>query len=206
MLTRPTRRTAIRVASALLLVGATAAQARAQASEPPPNASLIFDTGIVIGGDWLQANAMPLDRKAMQSAAFDISLRRGSWAIDAGFVRIARDLSTVQGGSLSVGPLLSWNRILLIPNITGFAGNAYASRDTTGYDYTSNGTVGHVPRYDYSTGFAAGGSVGVTIEVPLFSMIGVRGSASQWYFSGTPLEGDRTRTVLGAGLSVSFGR
>jgi hypothetical protein len=174
---------------------------------PQENGSKRFDTGIVIGGDWLQANALPLDRQAMQSVSFDASLRRQSWDIGAGFVRIARSLSTVQGGYISGGPMLHWKQVLFLPTVGVMGGKSYASADTTGYNYAgAGGVIGHVPRYSYSDGAAFGGSVGLAIEVPLYRMIGARAVASQWYFTGDPLEGDRMRTVLGAGLSVRFGR
>ena len=67
----------------------------------------------------------------MQSASFDVSLRRQSWAVDAGFLRIARSLSTVQGGYLSAGPLLHWKQVLFLPSVGALGGESYASRDTT---------------------------------------------------------------------------
>ena len=150
---------------------------------------------------------MPLDRKAMQSASFGLSLRREIWALDASFLRIARSLSTVQGGYLSAGPLFYWKQVLFLPSVGAFGGVAYASRDTSGYNYVGAGGVsGHVARFSYSTAPTFGGSVGLTVEAPIYGMIGVRAVASQWYFAGTPLEGDRMRTVVGAGLSLSFGR
>jgi hypothetical protein len=166
-----------------------------------------FDSGIVVGGDWLQANSLPLDREVMPSAQVGVSVRRQSWAVDGGFLRVARSLSTVQGGYLSAGPLLNWNRVLFLPTIAGFAGQSYASRDSSGYNWVdSQGIPGHQPRYTYSSGFSAGGSVGLAIEVPVYRMIGVHASASEWFFSGTPLEGDRARMLIGVGLSLRLVR
>ena len=166
-----------------------------------------FDTGIVVGGDWLQANALPLDRDAFQSSAVTVSLRRQTWAVEAGWLRIARTLSTVQGGSLSVGPLLHWGGALFLPSVGVLGGKASASRDTTGYDWVgSQGITGHQPRYSYSSASTFGGGVGLTIEYPLYRGLAARGLVSQWYFSGAPLEGDRARTLLGAGLSLRVGR
>ena len=45
-----------------------------------------FDSGIVVGGDWLQANQLPLDRDALQSGQLTVSLRRQRWAVDASWV------------------------------------------------------------------------------------------------------------------------
>jgi hypothetical protein len=198
------RRSASVFAAASLLAGLSSA---AHAQQPTPLAARPFDTGIVVGGDWLQANALPLDRDAMQSASFDISLRRGAWAVNAGFLRVARTLSTVQGAYVSAGPLLHWRRVLFLPTVGALAGKSYASADSTGYDWVgAGGVTGHEPRFSYSTAGAFGGGIGLTVEVPVYRMIAVRALASQWYFSGAPLENDRARTVVGAGLSLRFDR
>jgi hypothetical protein len=189
------------VATASLLAGLLSATAHAQR---PSAASTSggFSTGVVVGGDWLQANALPLDRDAMQSASFDISLRRNAWFVGAGFMRIARDLSTIQGGYISGGPLFHWKDVVFLPSIGALVGQASVSADTSGYDYVSGGVVGHQPRYSYSEGSAFGGSVGLAVEVPVFRMIGVRAGVSQWFFSGDVLGDDATRTVVSVGLSV----
>jgi hypothetical protein len=44
------------------------------------------------------------------------------------------------------------------------------------------------------------------VELPVYRVLAVRGTASQWAFSGTSLEGDRSRTLLGVGLSILVGR
>jgi hypothetical protein len=184
------------------LVGLTVALAspvRAQAANR-------FDSGIVLSGAWLQANAMPLDREAPHSGAIAASYRWSHWSVEAGFLRIARDLSTIEGGSAAFGRVLRWKSVHFIPAVGVFVGRALSSRDTTGYDWASGGTTGHVARYSYSEGAAFGGSGGLTIEVPVFRWIAARATASQWYFGGTPLEGDRTRTLLGAGLALRVGR
>jgi len=166
-----------------------------------------FDSGIVVGGDWLQANQLPLDRDAVQSGQVTVSLRRQRWAVDASWVRVARSLSTVQGGALSAGPLLHVGPVLLLPTVGVLGGQAQASRDTTGYDFTGpGGTVGHQPRYSYSSSGTFGGGVSLTVEAPLYRIIGVRAVASQWFFSGAPLDGDRQRFLVGAGLSLRVGR
>ena len=163
-----------------------------------------FQRGIVATGDWLQANALPLDRDALQSASAGLSFRFADWTVDAGWLRVARSLSTVQGGSLSLGRMLPWKRVLFIPAVSGFVGEGQRSVDSTGFDFVdpATGVVGHTPRYSYSSATSVGGGVGLTVEVPLYRMFAARGVASQWWFSGAPLEGDRTRTVLGAGLSI----
>lgn len=167
-----------------------------------------FERGVVAHGDWLQANALPLDRDAMQSAAADLSFRGRGWSLDAGWLRVARDLSTVQGGTLSIGRLLPWKRLLFVPAVSGFVGQAQRSVDSTGFDFIdpATGVAGHTPRYTYSSGTSVGGGVGLTVEVPLYRMFAARGVVTQWFFSGDPLEGDRTRTVLGAGLSIRLPR
>ena len=186
-------------------VGLTLALA-SPAQAQGPAARNRFDGGIVLSGAWLQANALPLNRQAPHSGAIDASYRWNRWSVEGGFLRIARDLSTIQGGSLSLGRMLRWKRIQFIPAVGGFLGQAQSSRDTTGYDWVSGGTTGHTPRYSYSEGFAYGGSGSLTIEVPIFRWIAARGTASQWIFGGTPLAGDRSRTLLGAGLALQVGR
>ena len=172
------------------------------AQQPPT-----FTRGIVVNGDWLQANALPLDRDALHSVDGSLSLRRSSWSVDLGWLRVARTLSTVQGGTVSFGWLLPWNRVLFVPTIGGLVGRAQRSVDSTGYDWIdpTTGAKGHTPRYSYSSASSVGGSVGLVVEVPVYRAVAFRGVVSQWYFSGSPLEGDRARTLLGAGLSLRVG-
>jgi len=166
-----------------------------------------FNHGVVLGGEWLQANALPLNRNALGSMSADVSLRRPHWAVDAGYLRIARELSTVQGGFVSAGLPLAWGRLLAIPSIGAFGGQAQRSVDSTGYDFIgTNGVVGHVPRYSFSSSGSFGGGVGLTLEVPLYRVIAIRASASEWYFSGATLEDDRSRGLIGVGLSIRVPR
>ena len=167
----------------------------------------VFTHGVVASGDWLQANALPLDRDALHSVDGSLSLRRGSWPADVGWLRVARTLSTVQGGTVSFGWLLPWNRVLFVPTIGGLVGRAQRSVDSTGYDWVdpTTGAKGHTARYSYSSASSAGGSVGLVVEVQVYRAVAFRGVVSQWYFGGSPLEGDRNRTLLGAGLSVRVG-
>ena len=190
-------RTSITAASAVFALLSSPAAAQGTA------APAAFDHGIVVGGDWLQANALPLDRNALQSLAFDASLRRSRWALDAGWLRIARTLSTVQGGTLTIGVPLAWHRLLVIPAVGGFGGQAQRSVDSTGYDWTdAAGHTGHTPRYSYSSAASFGGGGSLTLEVPVYRFIALRASGSSWYLSGAPLDGDRVRTVVGVGLSI----
>ena len=167
-----------------------------------------FTHGVVIDGDWLQANALPLDRKALHSVDGGLSFRRGAWSADLGWLRVARDLSTVQGGTLAFGWLLPWHGVVFAPTIGGLVGRAQRSVDSTGYDYIDprTGATGHTPRYSYSSASTVGGSAGLAVEVPISRAIAFRVLVSQWYFGGAPLEGDRTRTLAGAGLSLRMGR
>ncbi len=168
-----------------------------------PTVGPTFNQGIVVGGEWLQANALPLNRDALASMSFDASLRHSRWAVDAGWLRIARDLSTVQGGFVSIGLPLAWGRLLAIPSIGGFGGQAQRSVDSTGFDFiTPSNTIGHTPRFTFSESGSVGGGVGLTLEVPVVSVIAVRASASEWFFSGATLEGDRARSLIGVGLSI----
>jgi hypothetical protein len=169
---------------------------------PAPVGQGFFDHTIVLGGDWLQANALPLNRSAPQSFSGDISWRTTNWAINAGFLRIARDLSTVQGGTLSIGRILRAGPINFIPALSALGGESYVSFDSTGYNWISGTTTGHEPRYSYSDGFTFGGAVGLTIEAPIYRIVGLRLVGSEWIFSGSPVAEERTRGVVGAGLTL----
>jgi hypothetical protein len=189
------------------LVASLACFAVPAVAQRATQASPAFNHGVVVGGEWLQANALPLDRNTLGSMSADASLRHSHWAVDAGFLRIARNLSTVQGGFLSFGVPLAWGRVLAIPSIGAFGGQAQRSVDSTGYDFVgANGIVGHVPRYSFSTSGSAGGGVGLTLEVPVYRVLALRASASEWYFSGATLEGDRSRSLIGVGLSIRVPR
>jgi len=158
---------------------------------------------IVVGADWLQATALPLGRNTVQSSGADVAWRRGTWSLSAGWLRIARTLSTVEGGTLSAGRLVHVGRVLLVPAVSVLGGSSYESRDTTGYDWTNaQGATGHVPRYSYSTAATIGGGIGLTLEIPVYRWIGVRAVGSEWAFSGNPVSEDRTRGVAGVGLSL----
>jgi hypothetical protein len=192
----------MRIQSLLLLIAAAAAApayAQAPLSTEAPGQ---FDAGFVAGAAWLQANALPLDRQAFQSASATIGYRHKDWVFDAGFLRIARSLSTVQGGTASVGRLFRVGPVLLIPAVQGLLGEGNRSADTTGYDFTVGDVVGHQPKFDNSSAFSAGGGVGLTVEYPVYRFVAIRAAAAQWFFSGSPLENDRSRTVLGVGLSA----
>jgi hypothetical protein len=169
----------------------------------PQSGGASFDRGIVMGGEWLQATALPLHRNTLASVSFDAALRRSHWAVDVGWLRIARDLSTVQGGYASVGIPFAFGRVLVIPSLGAFGGQAQRSVDSTGFNFVGpNGVVGHTPRFSFSQSGSAGGGVGLKLEVPVYRVIALRASASEWYFSGAPLEGDRARTLIGVGLSI----
>src|SRR5205814_2462854 len=98
-------------------------------------------------------------------------------------------VSTVAGAPASAGPLLRWRSVLFITTVGVLGGRAQASRDSTGYNWVdAQGVSGHVPRYSYSSAGTAGGGVGLTVECPVYRAIGIRAVASQWYFSGAPLQ------------------
>ena len=147
--------------AAAFLAGLTSVSAPAPAIAQRASTSGTFDHGFVVGGEWLQANALPLDRNTLASVSFDASLRRSHWAVDAGWLRIARNLSTVQGAFVSFGVPLAWGRLLVLPSIGAFGGQAQRSVDSTGFDFVGpNGVIGHTPRYSFSKSGSAGGGVG----------------------------------------------
>ena len=173
---------------------------RMRAQAPLPDA---VRSGIVVTSDWLQANALPLDRDALHSMSLMASYRRSAYSVDAGWLRIARELSTVQGGAVLVGRPLHWRTILFTPAVGLLGGRAQASADSTGVDWVApDGTPGHTARYSYSSAATVGGGASLAITLPVYGPIGARLLAQQWFFSGSPLEDDRGRTLLGAGLSV----
>ena len=194
----------LRISSLATLCLCAASPVRAQVSAPPaPSLPSAVRTGIVVTSDWLQANALPLDRDALQSMSVMASYRRSSYSVDAGWLRIARDLSTVQGGAVLVGRPLRWMSVLFTPAVGLLGGRAQASADSTGFDWIGpNGVAGHTPRYSYSSAATFGGGASLTATLPVYGPIGARLVAQQWLFSGSPLENDRARTLLGAGLSV----
>jgi hypothetical protein len=180
----------------------TCAASTSVSAQAAPTASGFFNHTIVLGGDWLQATALPLNRSAPQSFSGDVSWRTTNWAFNAGFLRIARDLSTVQGGTLSAGAIFGAGPFNFIPTVSVLGGQSYVSFDSTGYDFVSGTTTGHVPRYSYSDGFTFGGGIGLTIEAPIYRIVGIRAVGSEWIFSGHPVAEARTRGVVGAGLTI----
>ena len=79
-------------------------------------------------------------------------------------------------------------------------------RLTTGFSFaTAQGATGHTARFTHSTSASTGAGVGLTIELPLYGPVAFRAHESRWYFTGAPLEGDRSRSLLGAGLSWRVG-
>jgi hypothetical protein len=162
-----------------------------------------LDSKIVIQTDWLQANALPLDRDALPSLAIMGSYRRPSWSVDAGWLRVARTLSSVHGGAVLLGRPLQWRQVTFVPAVGGFGGRAQASADSTGFDFVApDGTPGHTPRYSYSSAASFGGGASLTVEYAVHRLVGLRAVVQEWMFGGAPLEGDRARTLVGAGLSV----
>jgi hypothetical protein len=157
--------------------------------------------------DWLQATALPLDRSALHSGSAALEKRSDDWAFEVGWLRVARSLSTVQGGFATVSRALNWREALVLPGLGVFGGSAEASRDTTGYNWvgTSATDVGHVPRYSHSRAASFGGGVSLGVEYPARTRVAFRASVSQWMFSSQPLTGDRQRTLAGAGLVLRFG-
>jgi hypothetical protein len=186
-----------------LFLLSTSGAAQSAPVRPAAVAPRFYGGTLYVSGDWLQANAMPLDRDAMHSVSADLSYRRGQWFVGAGYLRIARELSTVQGASVFGGPVFRWKQASFLPFVGGFAGESYASTDSTGYDFVApGGGVGHQPRYDYSSSASFGGGVGLTVEIGIYGPAALRLTGAQWFFSGDPLAVKRDRAVLGAGLSL----
>jgi hypothetical protein len=188
----------------LTLAAAPVVAQQTPARPIPMAASPSFNSGVVASGEWQQATALPLDRETMQSNAFELAWRRNGLSFGAGWLRIARDFSTVQGGTVSVGKLYQAGPVTFIPALSGLVGQSYVSVDSTGYDFNNpaTNTPGHVARYTYSDGVAFGGAIGLTAEYPVYRMVGLRASIQQWLIGGDPVAVDRNRTVFGIGLSL----
>lgn len=178
---------------------ASAAESRAQSIVQRHD----FRSGFVLSGDWLQANALPLNRNALQSGDVTLSYRRPLFAVDVGGLRVARDLSTVAGAFAGVGPLFAWHGIVAHPAVDVLVGRGQASVDSTGYDFvTPSGATGHQAQFTYSSASTVGVGGSLTIDVPVYRMIALHLAASEWSFSGHPLSLDRKRTLVGAGLAL----
>ena len=148
-------------------------------------------------------NALPLNRNTLASVSFDASLRHSHWAVDAGWLRIARDLSTVQGGFVSFGfpsGVGSPSRPSVDRRVRR-SGAAFSRLHGFDFDRPQRCRRSHAALQLLESG-SAGGGVGLTLEVPVYRVVGFRASGSEWYFSGATLEGDRARTLVGVGLSI----
>lgn len=158
-------------------------------------------------GEWLQASKS-LSRDALPSHGASVAIGdgRGNQLV-AGWLRAARDLSTVQGALLGYERRLDTGPIGILPGVAIMGGQAKASVDTSGYDFLgSGGAIGRVPRYTFTSGGAAGGAVTLAIEIPVVARAALRLGAQQWFLTGTPIKGDATRFLAGAGLTLCLGR
>ena len=95
-----------RCVNALGILGFAIISASAAGAQAPTQSGHRFDDGISLSGAWLQANALPMDRDALQSGSVTVALRRRGWSAEVGWLRVARTLSTVEGGSLTIGRVL----------------------------------------------------------------------------------------------------
>jgi hypothetical protein len=160
--------------------------------------------GWYLRADWLQASAIKFDRSTMPSADVALEWRVGSRAVEFGYLRAVRKLSTVQGAYATLARPMRWGPTTVVAGIGIFGGQAAASADSTGYNYIDGGVSGHQPRYSYSTGASFGGGVQLALEMPLGGMFGFRASVAEWAFSGHPVQGDNARFLAGVGLSLKF--
>lgn len=196
----PRRSIAITLALVLALSGARSLQAQSTAATPTYTHS-----PFALRADWLQGNSA-LTRSTMPSNALAIAYEGQYFGASAGFLRIARDMSTVEGGTLGVEAGYRAGRFRVSLGANAMIGVAMASMDTTGYQYVSSGgTTGHTPRWDYSRTSANGFGGTVTMEYDFFEYLGLRVTGGSWSFTGAPLGNEKTRTTIGAGLAVPFG-
>jgi hypothetical protein len=184
------------LAMSLSAAASLGAQAPSSAFKPEP---------FSIRAEWLQANAS-LSRSTMPSNAITLAYEGERVGYTAGFLRIARDLSTVEGGTIGVELGARSNRARVTLGAQGLVGVVMASADTTGYDAIgAGGVVVHTPRYDYSRGTALGVGGTLAFEYDVMAHLGLRATASAWTFTGTPFGTEKTRTTLGVGIAIPFG-
>ena len=187
-------------ALAVLLAAPRAIVAQSGGFAPPPFAAQPF----AARADWLQANEA-LSRSTLPSNALAIAYEGRIFGFTAGFLRIARNLSTIEGGTAGAEVAYRFGRFRMALGVTGMVGVAMASRDTTGYEYVSaGGATGHTAKWDYTRASASGGGATVSLEYDFLDYLGLRVTGGTWSFSGTPLGTERTRTTIGAGLTVPF--
>jgi hypothetical protein len=177
-----------------------------------PGAAMAQRTGLTslalsVRGDWLQANSS-LSRSTLPSNALSLALETDHVTYSVGFARIARNLSTIEGGTAGAEVGARSGQFHVSFGISALVGRAMASMDTTGYDYVNaSGQPGHTPRYDYSTASAVGIGETFTLEYDIGDKVGVRLTGAQWSFSGAPLGREKTRATLGVGVIVPlFGK
>ncbi len=196
----PRRSIASTLALVLALSGALSLQAQGTTTAPTYTHS-----PFALRADWLQGNSA-LTRSTLPSNALAIAYEGQYFGASAGFLRIARDLNSVEGGTLGVETGFRAGRFRLSLGANAMIGVAMASMDTTGYQYVSTGgTTGHTPRWDYSRTSANGFGGTVTMEYDFFKYLGLRVTGGSWSFTGAPLGNVKTRTTVGAGLTVPFG-
>jgi hypothetical protein len=201
-LASPRRVFAATAALAGLFVLPTVARSQAAGFSAPPFSAPPFS----VRADWLQANAT-LTRSTLPSNAAAIAWEGRVLGFSLGFMRIARDLSTIEGGTAGVDVAYRIGRFRIALGATGLAGVAMASRDTAGYQYVgAGGAAGHMPKFDYSRSSANGGGGTLTIEYDFLDHLGLRVTGGTWTFSGNPLGNEGSRTTIGAGLTVPFGK
>jgi len=156
----------------------------------------------LVRADWLQASSITLDRTTMPSIAAAIEWRKGAFAVEAGFLRAVRSLSTIQGGYAAIIRPVRLGPVIFLPGIGLFGGQSAASADTTGYEFLSGGVAGHQPRYSYSTGSAFGVGAQLGFAVPIGAWTEMRASVAEWSFSSDPVKGDNARFLAGVGFAV----
>lgn len=155
----------------------------------------------LVRADWLQAPAISIDRSTMPSAALSLERRTDGIAIELGYLRAVRSLSTAQGGFALFSRPIKWGSATAFAGGGMFFGGSSASADTTGYTYITDGKTGYQPRFSYSTAASFGAGVQLSIVYPLGTTTEIRASASEWGFSGHPVSGDNARFLAGIGIA-----
>jgi hypothetical protein len=191
----------------LMPLAATVAIAATLALSTPAHAQQVLKRGLVLRTEWQQGSE-ELTRSTLPSNAITMhwQTKRG-WRMLGGFSRTARDLSTVQGGTLGVEvPLRLW-RVALVPGAYGMFGAARVAEDTRGYDVlTPERTIRRIPGYTVRSAGAAGVGAGLALEVALLNRLALRASAQQWQYTASPLADNQgSRFQLGAGANIYLG-
>jgi len=192
------------VASVLLMAAPAHAQSQRAAMAPS------FGPLAAVSAEWLQIGAGSLDRDATPSLAIAVAHDRpNGLRLEAGYLRAARRLSTVNGATGSVSMPLTYGRLTVRPGIGALVGRAVTTVDEGGYAWQS-GTpdsteTGYQSHRSYLRETTVGGAVNLGAEFQVIRALAITASVRQWVFTGDAIRQNRTPMLAGLGLSFHPG-